>query len=319
MQTKTKKNLKSKIILTTYILLLSLIPTLWFSDGQLITGTDVNFSPFPLERVINRLYTWDPSLLSGSPKSHNTGTLSYIFTSGLLTYLTNSPYFAEIGTFVIWFSLTGFSMSFMLEKIFYNFEEKEKLYIKMFGVLLYMVNFYNMFQWVRLHLTITTLVLLPILFGVMYKIFSRNILDKKDLLILSLGAILGGSFATQPPLIYAVIMMLLIMALFYLAFDFKNYKLIIQKFKKVILALLTFILSGAYWIIPQGFYIFTADFVKSDVGVETFKVHELLGWTSKTTSNLNVFRNFGEVVWLDGWGGHAYFPEFCLFIKILSI
>lgn len=305
-------NSKKTFITIAYVFLLGLIPLLWFK-GNLITGTDVNFSPFPSERLQQRLYTWEYIVQTGVPKAHNILTLPYIATSGILAQINSDVVTVEKLTFVIWFSLSGLSMLYLAEKVFYDLKPDERFTIRIFCVLVYMVNFYNMFQWVRLHLTITTLVFLPVLFGVMYTIFERNILTKKDLLLLSIAAILGSSVGTQPPIIYAAIMALASMMLFYVTLYLKRPFEIIPRIKKTILATLIVIAAGAYWIFPQAHFIFTSSLTNTEFGVEVFDVRKLLGWTSETTNFLNILRNYGDVVWLDKWGGQEYFPEFVEF------
>lgn len=310
----SKIYMKNKLFILIYVLFLGLIPLLWFKGDYLITGTDVNFSPFPYERLRKRVYMWEKDFLTGTPKTHNSTGLSYIATSGFLSKIINDTQRVEKATFFIWLSLTGLSIAFLLEKIFYDFKNEEKLLIKVFGITLYMINFYNVFLWVRLHITITTLVFLPILFGVLYEVLQNNKLKKRDLLILSLATILGGSFGSQPPLIYVVVMTVALLVAFYILNDLQNPKELLDKLKKLLVIFAVSVGSGAYWIFPQAKFIFTSALVsEGGYGAEIYDVEKLLRWTSKEADFLNIFRNFGDIVWLDSWGNQPYFPEFLEF------
>ncbi|OGC47180.1 hypothetical protein A2886_00855 [candidate division WWE3 bacterium RIFCSPHIGHO2_01_FULL_42_13] len=309
--------MKYKAAITIYILILGLIPLLWFRGNQIITGTDVNFPPFPWERVEERFYAWEDLELAGAERSINISSLPYVGTSGLLNLFIKDVVTVEKLTFVIWFTLTGFSISYLLEKVFTEREEKERFLIKVFGILIYMVNFYNMFLWVRLQVSVTSLVFVPVLFGVLHSVLDKNSLKTKDLLILSVATILGGPLGKQPPVMYVILMSMCVYIGFYLSFDlFRNKKIILHKLKKLVCLSFVVAASGAYWIFPLGNYIFRSGLIQGgEAGVEAYNVKELLEWTSKTASNLNIFRMFGDVVWLDSWGGQFYFPEFVDFYQ----
>ncbi len=322
---KFKNLIKSKkydIALIAFIFLIGLIPLLWFKENQFITGTDVDFPPFPLEKLEKRLYTWDPILFKGSNKSNNMSTLTFVATSGLLSYIISNPVTVEKITFVIMFILTGLSMAYLLEKVFGDFKEDSKFIIKVFGVLIYMVNFYNVFLWVRLQLNVTSLIFIPVLFGVLYTIFSKNDtksassnkkLRKSDLLVLSIATILGGSLGQQPPIIYAVIISTILFILLYTLLDVfssDKRKLLLSKYKELLVAGVVALLSGMYWILPQASFIFGSSLLKdSDVALDVYNIEELLAWTSSKSSNFNILRTIGDVVWLDGWANQPYFPE----------
>ena len=301
-----------KFAIVVYVLLLGLIPLLWFRGDKLITGTDVNFPPFPRDRLEERFYTWHPYLFAGAERSTNIGSQTYTSTPGLLSYIIDDVVTIEKLTFVLWFTLTGFSISYLLGTLFKNRSEEDKFFIKLVGITLYMVNYYNVFLWVRLQVTVTSLVFAPILFALLHKGLTTKKLNPKDLLLLSVATVLGGPLSNQPPIMYVIIMSAFIYVSLYLLRDLiLDRTVLIQRFKNLVGIALVVIGTGIYWMLPLGNYVFRSGLI-DDRGeaVDAYNIESLLDWTSKEASNLNIFRMYGDVVWFDGWGGHYYFPEF---------
>ena len=303
--------MRYRVLTNLFILVLGLLPLTWFTPGNLITGTDIDYSPFAIQRLQERLYTWNPNLMAGVDRANNTSSLSYIASSAFFGLFTDSGILIQKLTFVFWYSLTGFAMSFLIDKLFSNKSEKEKFFMKIFAVTFYMINFYNAFLWVRLHLAITSLVFIPIFFGVLLEILDDNRFGLKGAFIASVIAIIGSPLGTQPPIIYVILLCSIVLYVFFLSFDLNNLLILKQKTKKLLVMLLVILLSGAYWILPLGNFIFNSNLSGgSDYGKELFNVESLLQWTSTPTSILNILRNYGDVPWFSGYEGYDYFPEF---------
>src|SRR3989344_5450893 len=106
--------MKYKITILLYIALLGFIPLLWFRDGYIITGTDINFSPFPLERLYERFFSWNWLLFAGAERSTNIASLPYAGTPGIISLFVKNIMLIEKITYVFWFMLSGFSISYLL-------------------------------------------------------------------------------------------------------------------------------------------------------------------------------------------------------------
>lgn len=303
---------KYSFVIVLYILLLGLIPLLWFKNDQLITGTDVNFPPFPKDRMEERFYTWHPYLFAGAERSTNIGSLTYTGTPGVISYVVDDVVLVEKITYVLWFTLTGFSISYLLGTLFSHRKEDEKFILKLFGITLYMVNFYNVFLWVRLQVTVTSLVFVPILFALLHKSLNNKKLRPVDLLLLSVATVLGGPLTNQPPIMYVIILSMFIYIFLYLFKDLvSNRKVLFSKVKKLLVIACVVIGTGIYWMLPLGNYVFGSGLIDDkSTAVDAYNIESLLEWTSKTSSNLNIFRMYGDVVWFDSWGEQYYFPEF---------
>lgn len=304
---------KKSIFLYLYIIILGLTPLIWF-QGELITGTDVDFPLFPAERFYERLYTWFPKIQLGIDRSNNVGSLPFVALSAIFSSFGLSIITVEKLSFVFWHTLTGFSMLFLVEKVF-SFKKREDSYeelAKYFIVLFYMVNFYLMFVWVRLQLAVLILAFVPILLGVFIQILEKNKLTVIDLLIIALFSFLSGPLGIQPPIIYALIIGFLTLFIYYLVFDLVsgNFCLIVSKVKKLFIISTVCVLVSSYWIFPLYSFINSSGLTSSSFGEEIYNTRDLLAWTSKDTSFFNILRHMGDVVWFDSWGEQPYFPEF---------
>lgn len=305
-----KQGKQNLIIL--FVLLLGLVPLLWFK-GELITGTDVDFPLYPEDRLVERLSTWYPEIQFGVDRSNNLGSLPFVLVAFLFSRLDISLITVEKLTFIFWFALTGFSMLFLMNRILDD-EKNDKwgFYAKLFAILIYMINFYNMFLWVRLQMAVTIMFALPIFIGIMITILDKNRLSRVDVFLMSLIFIVGSSLGIQPPIAYALLLMSVFLVFYYFLFDIvkRDFRVIWSKTKKIFLVATIAVLSGLYWMVPLGNLMLSSGLTDSAAGKEIYNVESLLAWTSTFTSFKNVFRQLGDIIWYDGWSGAAYFPEF---------
>ncbi len=309
---KFKRTIKDNFIALLFIFIISLTPLLWFKPGMLITGTDVDFPVFPTERFIERTYTWYSKILSGTDRSNNTASLPYIGTSAVYEQLGFSLINVEKLTFITWLLLSGLGMYFLISIVLYDKEGDWVQVAKVLSPVLYMVNYYNVFIWVRLQLAITTLFLFPVFFGLLIGVIQKKIPIPLAVLILSISTFISGPIGIQPPLIFAMFSAFILYTLIYSFLQLlnRNYKEIARSFLILFLLSFVFFLSSAYWSFTLLSFIFNAGYSDASVGSAIYSVDSLLNWTSSVTGFLNVFRFFGDVPWFDGWGGESYSPEF---------
>jgi len=293
-------------------LVLSLIPLLWFKGDSLITGTDVDFSPYPQERFFQRLYTWYPRILAGMDRSNNTASLPYIGTSALLSFLGLDILTVEKLTFVIWFSMTGLAMYFLISVILHKEEGSWAQVAKFSAVLLYMVNYYNVFLWVRLQLALAALVFFPVFFGLLIGVTQKGFSLAKSLFVLALVSFVCGPMGIQPPLLFAMFLSFGLYTLIYSFYQIKRkeYKEAFNSFLYLTSFVLVFFLSSGYWTLTLVRFIFSSGYSDASYGADVYAIEGLLVWTSSVTSFLNVFRLFGDAPWYSGWAGQSYSPEF---------
>jgi len=298
-------------------LLLGLIPLLWFKGDNLITGTDVDFSPYPQERFFERIYTWYPRILAGTDRSNNTASLPYIGTSVLFSSLGFDIQVVEKLTFVSWFLMTGLAMYFLISVILCGENGSWIQVAKFSAVLLYMVNYYNVFLWVRLQLAVAALVFFPVFFGLLIGVTQKRFSLAKSLFILSLVSFICGPMGIQPPLLFAMFLSFGLYTLVYSLYQIKRkeYKEVLNSFLYLTLFVFIFFLTSGYWTLTLLRFIFDSGYADAGYGADVYAIEGLLVWTSSVTSFLNVFRLFGDAPWYSGWGGQSYSPEFLPYTK----
>jgi len=291
---------------------LSLIPLIWFKGDSLITGTDVDFSPYPQERFFQRIYTWYPRILAGVDRSNNTASLPYIGTSALLASMGLNIVTVEKLTFVLWFFITGLAMYFMLSVILFEEKGSWTQVAKFSAALLYTVNYYNVFLWVRLQLALAALVFFPVFFGLLIGVTQRGSSCAKSLFALAIVSFICGPVGIQPPLLFAIFLSFGLYTLVYSLYSFKKkeYKRAFNSCLYLMLFVLIFFLSSGYWTLTLLRFIFSSGYSDASYGADVYAIEDLLVWTSSTASFSNVFRLFGDSLWYSGWGGQMYSPEF---------
>lgn len=294
------------------ICIFGFIPFLWFLPGYHINGTDLDFSLFPSERFIHRLQTWDIHFVGGSDRSNNVSSLPWVAVGVFFEWLGFDMIMIEKLSFSTWMILVGLSMHFLMRQILENENSISNATARTSASLFYMLNFYNVFLWVRLQLAASTLVLIPVFLGLQVAVYKGKINLGSAFSIITLVAILCGPIGIQPPLIQIMMLFTGGYALYLLmvnAIEKRNLEI-----KKNIIAFLLllsgFVIGSAFWILPLGSFIVESGYTNSSVGLDVYSVRSLIDWVSSVTSFHNVFRLFGDVPWFDGWGGERYFPEF---------
>ncbi len=294
------------------ILLLGMIPLLWFKPGCLITGTDVNYPLNPPLRFLDRLFCWFPQFQTGSDRSI---TFASLFSVGLQTLLYKSGIGligSEKASYVFWYFLCGLAMYFFISQIAGG-RGTLKLITRLTAVTVYMVNFYQFFVWSRLQINITALILFPVFLGLIIRYSGRKSLWPEAIFIMAVVSLACCSTGVQPPLIGSLLVMVCSYLVFELLLVGGGLSTREELSKKAFLSLILlggFALVGSFWLIPEANFVFQSGYHSSEVGTDVFKVNDLAGWSSKYSSFLNVFRNLGDVIWFDEWGGVFYYPLF---------
>jgi hypothetical protein len=296
------------------VIVVGLTPLLWFTPGNIITGTDIDFSPSPQERFEHRSYLWDGKILGGTDRSNNVASLVYIAPNALLQILgfdleTNQ----KIG-FVMWFELVGLSMYLLMSLIFNK--NKKSIYAQNLGKLaastLYMFGFYNMFLWVRLQLSLTTLILVPLYIGILIATQKGIIKLRTAISFAVILGLLSAPTGLQPPLLY-IFFLFIVLYLLFAIFAMRPAVFILKakEFSKSWLLIgMSFIIGSLFWLTPLISYVVSAGYGDSAVGKDVYEVYSLIDWVSKPLSFDNIFRFYGDVIWHDSWGGQPYFPDF---------
>ena len=294
------------------ILVCSLAPFLWFWPGYIITGTDIDFPLFPTERLIHRLETWDSLFLGGTDRSNNVASLPFVAVNAILEQIGFDMIMVEKLSFVFWLALIGGSMYFLMSVILGSKKGYGPDLAKVSAALLYMFGFYNVFLWVRLQLSVTTLIIMPVFLGLLIAVYRGKISLPAALAGLVLMTILCGPTGIQPPLVFILFILTAGYLLFHLVTQwFAGIRHRVLRDTAVYASfVIAYIVGSAYWLLPLINFVLKSGYGDAAVGMEVYSVRSLLEWVGSVTSLLNVFRFFGDVPWFDGWGGQRYFPDF---------
>jgi hypothetical protein len=195
-----------------------------------------------------------------------------------------------------------------MSQLLYEEKDIEIKNIKIiFACIFYMIGMYNLFLWVRLQLSISTLIIFPIIFGLLIANCNNRISLGKTTVILVPISIFCGSTGIQSPLIYILFLFSFIFIFVYSIFYTKEITKFVYKYIYIITI---YLLASSFWLLPLISFIGNSGYGDASVGISTYNVHSLLNWVGNNTSILNVLKGYGDVVWFDGYNGYPYWPEF---------
>lgn len=129
-----------------FILLVGLIPLLWFKQGYMAAGHDMSYPLAPIDFWLDRLFVWTDRV--GSFGSNQTDAIPGVFIHGLQAFfyfLTGSLQIAQKLDFIFWFTLPGITMYILLKSLH---PEKENSILRLSGALFYMLNHYLLQAWI---------------------------------------------------------------------------------------------------------------------------------------------------------------------------
>ncbi len=177
-----------------FILLVGLIPLLWFKEGYLAAGHDMSYPLAPIDFWLDRLFVWTNRI--GSFGSNQTDAIPGIFIHGLQAlfyYITGSLQIAQKLDFIFWFTLPGITMYILLRSLHPN---KEEFITRISGALFYMLNHYLLQGWIIAEMSkfsIVAAIPLIVLFtvNVIYK--EKSIIKNSLLVGFTLFFLNGGA------------------------------------------------------------------------------------------------------------------------------
>ncbi len=231
------------------ILLLGLVPLLWYKSGYMALGHDMSFPLAPIDHFWDRLYVWTDRV--GTFGSNQTDALNGIFIHGLeaiLQSVVQSLVLSQQLSFIFWFTLPGITMYIFLRSLY---PDKEDTAIRLIGSVFYMMNHYLLQAWVIAERTKFSLVAaLPLVILIMINVLMRNkdILTNSIILSILLSVLNGGAgiplwgglvVATFP---FLAVLLLLAGGTFW--------KKIHHLVSLLILTGIFFSLLNAYWLYP---------------------------------------------------------------------
>lgn len=275
------------------ILILGLVPLLWFQGDKIVLGHDAGLTLSPLNHFLDRLFSWTYRFGFGSDQSY---ALPGFFIHGLealVFSLTNSVQLMQKIVFIFWFVLPGLSMYYLASKL----EKRLKVsYLALPAALFYMFNHFLLQGWfiaerAKFSLYIAAPIMLSLLLD--WKDNRRGTL--RTAIYLSMLFLFFNGLASIP-LFGGILILLSIFVVLYLIehFTFNSIK---KLFTLLFLSFLFSLLLQAYWLLPYGRYVL-GSYAKS---VEFFGgVEGILEWIkyiSINSSYINLLRLQGVPEW----------------------
>ncbi|MFZ2025180.1 MAG: hypothetical protein WAV51_02790 [Microgenomates group bacterium] len=290
-----RKKVWGEIVL---LLLLSLVPLLWFRDGQMLLGHDSGFRLAPLEHLKNIFYSWNPYINIGKDWSLYKAFLITQFPETLFSAITGSVLWGQRLALIGWFFTLGFGMWL---GVYILFSDQKYRFLRLWSSIFAMFNFYVFQGWfIGERAKFSLFAALPIAIALFY----RSIIQRKSIGINALyfGVLYfllngGGS----PPLYGSTVMTLFICYVWFSIYAIrKNGRTEIKRCLTVGCAfLLSFIVLNFYWIFPQmHLYLTTYAQALGDNG----GMEGLIAWEqgiSKNASFINLLRLQGIPDWYD--------------------
>lgn len=303
-----------------FLLIVGLIPLLWYKSGYIGLGHDMGFPLAPVDHFLDRLYTWTDRL--GPFGSNAVQVLPGVFIHGLealLSFLGFSLLTVQKITYIFWFILPGITMYMLLR---FLHPKKEDYLIRIPGSLFYMMNHYLLQAWTIAERTKFSIVAaLPLVVLLIIKVLHKKESPIKNsiLFALTLFFLNGGEGIPLLIVLFLVVTTTVITFFFFSdgSFWLKIKRLLIFSF----LAILFWILLSSYWLYPY-FKSYTQTFGQrfGDAG----GISGAISWSqgiSTSTSWINLFKLRGIPDWYTS-PDHPYANEFfknplLLFLSIL--
>ncbi len=279
-----------------FILIVGLIPLLWYKDGFLAFGHDMGFPLSPIDNFLDRLYTWTDRL--GPFGSNAVQVLPGVFIHGfeaLLSYFGLSLVVVQKITYIFWFVLPGITMYILLRNIH---PEKENFPLRVSGSLFYMMNHYLLQAWTiaeRTKFSIVAALPLVILFIIEVLHRKRSSVRNSILLALVLFFLNGGEGI--PLFITLLLVVVVVTTIFFFlsneSFWSKTKRLLIFS----LLSAFFWILLSSYWLYP---YFTSYNQTFGQRFDEAWGASGIISWSqgvSANTSWINLFNLMGIPDW----------------------
>lgn len=285
------------------IVLLGLIPLLWFKPGFMALGHDMSFPLDPISYFQDRLYTWTDRV--GTFGSNQSDSINGFFIHGLEALVMNlglSLVQTQKLVFIFWFLLPGITMYIFVRHIY---PKSTDWVSRLSSTLVYMVNYYLLQGWIiaeRTKFSIVSALPLFALFTSKALFHEQSLVTNSLVLALILFFLNGGAGI---PLWGSVAILLLSIILAYLISSPKS--LIKKIFRAVSFSSLLgiwILLFNLYWIVPyfQSFQSNYTQRVNSSGGVEG-----AVGW-SRAISAYTSFFNLLRLQGIPDWYGNPEHP-----------
>jgi hypothetical protein len=228
------------------IFLLSLLPLLWFQGNQVLLGHDSGFRLDIKAHLQNVFYSWDSRLNFGYDISQFKGFLITHAFEGIVGSIFGFLV-GERMTLIFWFFAMGISMYIFLYQLF---QERDHWFIRVFGSIFYIVNFYILQAWfIAERAKFSLYIALPLTLLLFYNVWIKrwSVFYSGFLFGLLFFLFNGGG---SPPLFGAIFVMSVLFALYLTLYEVIQNGIsgLFLSLKVAIWFPIVFLFMNAYWI-----------------------------------------------------------------------
>ncbi len=304
-------------ILYAVIILLGLVPLLWYRNGSVAAGHDMGYSFSPLERMLGRLYVWSDAFNFGLDGSWDVGSIPLYLPEAILDWVGFPEQQVQMIVFVFWFLMPGLAMLYLLQTLtrIIHLPEKGQLPFVLFGSIFYMFNHYLLQGWfVAAKSEFSVVIITPFIITFLLKtLFLKENPIFYGLLSAILMTLFNASGATGVALFGGLMIVLLWFFVYLLILRFMRVPDVSIKnlIMFVVVLIFTFLALNAYWILPFTYYALR-NYTEQLVG--SGGTAGILNWidaVSKHATFANLFRLQG----FSGWYEIVNHPYSAAYIK----
>ncbi len=300
------------------IILIGLIPLLWFKRGYLIGGVDFDFPLYPIRQFFISKFTWNQIFLGGSDRSMCVSSgITFLGLQAILKAVGLSLFSLQKIYLTFWYTLTGLSMYFCMSQLVRGKDIKSQI-IKFLGTFFYMINFYQLHIWmIAREGELSGTILIPVTLGLLIRSFREEISYKKVALIYPVFVLLSIGIGVQPPVIGIFIFAIFSCFVFYVISNVRQLdkKYLFRQLSFLSLLGIIFLSINMSWILANINYILNSGYLTTSRSLDVFNIMGLLEATSRYNSFLNVFRLYGDNIWFDGFKNRLYLPFFANYLN----
>ncbi len=308
---KTQRNFL--IIEIATIVILGLIPLLWFKSGFVIKSDDFDL-PVNFQRLYYYFFSWNPLRGAGAAPLDNYPALFFFFVQAFLSKINPSFIFVEKLQFIFWFMLPGFSIGFLMRELIK--ESRLRLAVTI-GIVIYMVNFYLESVWQGFNIAnLSVYSLSPLMLTVFIKGLNRQMGFLRCIFLFGFISLAASGMGVNPPMLVLFFFILVTFFIYHILFIRRpaSSKQFIFLIAYLFIIFFVFVLINAYWVLPAVGKIFDSGIRNP---LEAYQA-SALGWlrgVCANTSALNVLRMQGAWTWYEAWKLEPYVPYSSYFQK----
>lgn len=281
-----------KYIPIVFVVLLGLIPLLWFlgRGNVLINGVDTNFPLDPLIWIKRRFFMWNTIVNAGADFSSAPAGLFFHLVQLIPYVLGFSLQTVQKISLVFWFSLITLSSYLFAKALF-----EKKPWVQVLFTVLYSLNIYLFNSWENVKVANISLVsAIPLALYIFLKLKDKKIsYGKAGFYTALIGVVLSG--AGINPAYFLSFFVLFFIFVLSCAVSADSFRSFLSAFKNFVFMVFVLVLVNLYWILP------TTNFVLGNIArqgsIDTIGFNNWIDSLSQNTSILNVLRLQGAWDW----------------------